>query len=315
MTAAPPPPSDPTPPPPPSRVLCLGEALVDLICDRPIDDLVEAERFVPRFGGVVANVAIVAARTGARIALAGGAGDDSWGEWLHDRLEDEGVDLSLFRLVGGAQTQIAITYMGNDAEPRYEVYGSALETVVHSLRDRVEPAVQDSGALFFSSNTLVEAGERDVTMRARELALELGRPVIYDPNIRLHRWSSRTEAAARTNACVPGALLVRTNAAEAELITREADPERAAAAILAAGARMVIVTRGPRGAILRGEMRADVPGVPVRALSTVGAGDVLTGLLLGKLALAGFYPPAVAAWLPQAVSESARACERWGALE
>jgi sugar/nucleoside kinase (ribokinase family) len=122
MTAAPPPPSDPAPPPPPSRVLCLGEALVDLICDRPIDDLAEAERFVPRFGGVVANVAVVAARTGARVALAGGAGDDSWGEWLHDRLEDEGVDLSLFRLVGGAQTQIAITYIGNDAEPRYEVY-------------------------------------------------------------------------------------------------------------------------------------------------------------------------------------------------
>jgi hypothetical protein len=42
---------------------------------------------------------------------------------------------------------------------------------------------------------------------------------------------------------------------------------------------------------------------------------VLTGVLLGKLELAAFYPPAVAAWLPLAVAESARTCERWGALD
>ena len=37
---------------------------------------------MPHFGGAVANVAVVAARIGARVALAGGAGEDPWGEWL-----------------------------------------------------------------------------------------------------------------------------------------------------------------------------------------------------------------------------------------
>ena len=151
-------------------------------------------------------------------------------------------------------------------------------------------------------------------MRARELMLELERPVIFDPNIRLHRWPSHAEAAASCNACVPGALLVRANAAEAALMTGEDDPERAALALVKAGARLVVITLGARGAILRGELRADVPGVPARVLSTIGAGDALTGLLLGRLALTGFYPPAVAAALPDAVEASARACERWGAL-
>ena len=50
-------------------------------------------------------------------------------------------------------------------------------------------------------------------------------------------------------------------------------------------------------------------------VSTVGAGDVLTGVLLARLANTGFYPPAVAASLPEAVEEAGRACERWGALE
>jgi fructokinase len=85
--------------PPPARVLCLGEALVDLIGERP-------DAFVPHFGGAVANVAVLAARAGGSAALAGGAGDDAWGQWLLDRLEHEGVDVSLFKLIEGSQTPL-----------------------------------------------------------------------------------------------------------------------------------------------------------------------------------------------------------------
>ncbi len=300
---------------PPSRTLCLGEPLVDLISERPIQRLVEADSFAVHFGGVVANVAVFAARAGARVALAGGAGADEWGRWLRNRLEDEGVDLSLFELVQGRQTPLAVVAVAPDGEASYRVYGGTVTGVVEAVGDRLEQAVRDSAALFISSNTLVGSDERDLTMRARELMLELERPVIFDPNVRLHRWSSKADAAASCNACVPGALLIRANETEAALITGEEDPERAALALVKAGARLVVITLGPRGAMLRGELRADVPGVPARVLSTIGAGDALTGLLLGRLALTGFYPPAVAAALPAAVQEAARACERWGALD
>jgi sugar/nucleoside kinase (ribokinase family) len=76
-----------------------------------------------------------------------------------------------------------------------------------------------------------------------------------------------------------------------------------------------VVTLGAQGALLRGDFRAEVPGLPVQVRSTIGAGDVLTGLLLAKLATSDFYPAAVAASLPEAVAASARACERWGALD
>ncbi len=303
-----------TTPRPEPAALCLGEALVDLICERKVVSLAEADAFVPHFGGAVANVAVFAARAGARVALAGGAGDDAWGRWVRDRLESEGVELSLFELIPGSQTPLAVVVVGEDGEPTYEIYGETIATVVHALESRVEEAVRASAALFISSNTLIGAEEREVTMRAREVALGLERPVIFDPNLRLHRWRSHADAAATANACVPGALLVRANDSEAALMTGEDDPERAALALLKAGARMVVITLGPDGAILRGELRAEVPGVPVDVVSTIGAGDALTGVLLAKLMLSGFYPPAVAAALREAVAESARACERWGAL-
>jgi fructokinase len=295
--------------------LCLGEALVDLICRHPVDDVAEADAFVPTFGGAVANVAVVAARHGARVALAGGAGQDSWGEWLRDRLEDEGVALDWFELVPGAPTPIALVTIDAAGEPSYQIYGDGIATVVHTLQSRVAEAVEASDALFFASNTLVGAAEREVTMEARKRALELERPVIFDPNLRLHRWPSRTEAAASANACVPGALLVRANLAEAALMTGEGDPERAASALVKAGARLVVISLGAGGALLRGELSADVAGPEVEVVSTVGAGDVLTGVLLARLAGTGFYPPAVAASLSEAVKEAGEACRRWGALE
>jgi fructokinase len=153
-------------------------------------------------------------------------------------------------------------------------------------------------------------------MRAREVALDLGRPVIFDANVRLHRWGSRADAAASANACVPGALLVRANRAEAELMTGESDPERAALALVKAGARMVVLTLGVEGAMLRGALRARVPGVARDTVrSTAGAGDAVTGTLLARLAMSGFYASSVAAALPEAVAAAAAACERWGAID
>lgn len=302
-------------PPPGAPTICLGETLVDFICERPLDDLAEADAFVPHFGGAGANVAVSAARHGAHVAMAGGVGDDPWGRWLRDRLAREGVELSLFALLAGAATPVSIVTVSPTGEPSYQIYGETIGSAVGRLADRVEDAMAGAAGLYFSSNSMVGAEEREVTMRAREVALALGRAVVFDPNLRLERWRSRAEAAAACNACVPGALLVRANAAEASVMTGEDDPDRAALALLKAGAQMVVLTLGPEGAILRGEIRLDVPGRPATVRSTIGAGDTLTGVLLARLATSGFYPAAVAAALPEAVAQSALACERWGALE
>jgi fructokinase len=299
----------------PLPVLCLGEALVDLVGEDRARPLPEISRFSPHFGGAAANVAVVAARLGARIALAGGSGDDAWGRWLRERLTFERVDISRFVLIEGRETPLAFVTVDADGEPTYHLRGSQDGMLAAALRGQVEEAIAGSAALFISTNTLVGDEERELTMRAREVALELERPVVFDANLRLHRWSSRTNAAASANACVHGALLVRANREEAELMTGEADPERAALALVKGGARLVVLTLGSEGAILRGALRAHADGVPSEVRNTAGAGDALTGTLLARLALSGFYTSSVAAALPEAVAAAAAACARWGALD
>jgi fructokinase len=297
------------------NLLCLGDAFVDLICERPVGSPAEADMFVPHFGGAVANVALMAARAGARVALAGGVGDDEWGRWLRDQLERSGVDLRHFKLIEDMATPLALATVDQAGAPSFRLYGETVATVVNALWGGVELAVEESGGLFITTATLVGEAERKLTMSARERALELEHPVIFDPNLRLHRWSSRADAAASANACVPGALLVRASAADARLMTGEDDLERAAVALRKGGARNVVITDGIRGAMLRGKIRLDVPGTPARVVSTIGSGNALVATLVARLQITGFYEPAIAAALKDAMAVAAQACERWGACD
>jgi fructokinase len=295
-------------------ILCLGEALVDLVCERPVESLAEARSFTPHFGGAMANVAVVAARHGAAVELAGGAGDDDWGRWLAERLAAERVGLRWFGLVSGAPTPLAFVTVDGAGEPSFLVYGAGLHSAIAGAAPHLPEALAACGALVFASNTLVSDDERAATLAARETALELGKPVIFDPNLRLSRWESPGRAASVCRECVPGAFLVKANREEARLLTGEVDPEAAAAGLLAAGAQHAVITLGADGALLRGSISADAPGSPADAIDATGAGDVLLGVLLAHLDRTGLYPPALAAALPVAVAEAARATEHWGAV-
>ena len=90
--------------------------------------------------------------------------------------------------------------------------GAAANVVVSAARaggrpapgGRAGEAVEATEALVFASNTLV-GPEREVMLRARERALELGRPVCFDPNLRLERWPSPEEAVAGARGCLEAA--------------------------------------------------------------------------------------------------------------
>lgn len=298
------------------RTLCVGETLVELVCEHAVASVAQARAFVPALGGGAAAVAVTAARRGADVALYGGAGDDPWGAWLRERLEAEGVDLRFFATLDGARTPVAFVTVDGDAQPTALDYGDDVGAVIADLGGRLAQAVDATDALLLSSATLAGEPERALTLAARERALQAGKPVVLDPDLRPARWRSAAAAAEVVGACVPGAFLVVCNADEARALTGEADAGVAAASLLAAGAAHVVITRGPEGALLRGgDVDRDVRGAPATPVAATGAGAAVTGVLLAALARTGFYPAALAAMLPDAVAAGARATERFAALD
>jgi len=296
-------------------VLCFGEAIIDLFCERPVASLAEADAFVPHCGGAPANAAVAAARCGARVSLAGGVGDDAWGDWLASRLSSHGVGLEWFERLPGFPTPLAFVLVNDAGEPDFIIYGEGIEAGVLSLEDRIEEAIAAHDAVLIGSNTMLGERERALTLRARELALAAGKHLLFDPNLRMRRWPDAAAARDLAGAALAGATLLKLNRAEAELLTGRADPAAAAERLVEMGARTVAVTLGADGALLRGAATADAPGVPARVVDTTGAGDVVTGVLAAALSNAGWEAQAAAGQLGFAVAAAARATESWGALD
>ena len=296
--------------------LFLGETLVDLICERPLESWSQADFFVPHCGGAPTNAAIVSARCGAQVALAGGVGDDHWGRWLEDRLRLERIDLRWWKRVPTVQTGVAFDVIDLLGVPDFLIYGQGIEPALEALEPELEAAVSASAGVELGSNTLVGARERALSLRARELALEAGKPLIIDVNLRLNRWDSPAQAVNVVRSLCAGALLVKVNREEAQLLSGESDPARGAETLCALlEARVVVVTLGAEGALVRGETRADTKGVAADVVDTTGAGDALLGVLIAALAASRFDPSAVARVLPLAVTIAARSTERYGAVD
>jgi sugar/nucleoside kinase (ribokinase family) len=293
----------------------VGESLVDLICERPVTSFAEVDAFVPHLGGAPTNVAVTAAREGAPVALAGGAGDDAWGRWLEARLRGEGIDLRFWRLLPGEETAVAFAVLDRHAVPEFLIYGDGIRAAMVACEPLLEKAVASSSAIVVGSNTMVGEAERRVTLRARELAIARGAHVLFDWNLRPQRWRDRDEAVATARAVCDGALLVKLNADEALLLTGEADPLRAAAAVTRLGCRLALVTLGRDGAVLRGEADATAAGVAASVVDTTGAGDTLMGVVLAALVSSGYDAAAAAAALQRAVERAARTTEHFGAIE
>ena len=297
-------------------IVCLGEGLVDLICEHPVASLADADSFRPHFGGALANVAVAAARAGGQAALAGAAGDDDWGRWLADRLEREGVDLRYFELLDDEQTPIAFATFDGDANPRFQIYGDAVEIAVASVAPHLDEVMQAATALVFGSTTLATGAERDVTLRARDLALEHGAKVCFDPNIRPNRWGGEVEpAAAASRELIDGSTLLRANRDEAMAIAQVDDPLEAAQRLADLGAELAVVTLGGEGAIVRGACEAELPTPQVEVVSTLGAGDALMGTLVAGLAARDWELDRADEALPAALDAAAQACTRWAALD
>jgi sugar/nucleoside kinase (ribokinase family) len=296
-------------------VLCLGESLVDLFCERPVASFAEADAFVPHSGGAPANAAVVATRCGARTSLGSAVGDDAWGNWLARRLRAEGVGLDWFSCLPELRTPLAFVVVNQQAEPDFVIYGDDIEAGLLSLEDRLEQAIAAHDAVLLGSNTLLGTRERALTLRARELALAAGKRVLFDPNVRVRRWADPREAVRIVSDVLQGATLLKVNRAEAQLLTGETDPGAGAQRLVDMGAGLVAVTLGPDGALLRGTVSAEAPGVLTDAVDTTGAGDVVTGVLVAALATSGYSAAAAAAALPAAVAAAARATEGWGAID
>jgi sugar/nucleoside kinase (ribokinase family) len=295
------------------RVVCLGEAIVDLICEKWLEPGEQAGPFVAHHGGAPANVAAVAAGNGVSTCLVGGVGSDRWGEWLLEGLARSGVETGWLVSVDGVQSPVAFATFDRLGEPTFEVYGEDIGPLMAASEPMLESALDGASALAIGTNTMVGDTEREVTRRAVAIARELSIPVLLDPNHRPGRWTDQQTGADFARELVGLSTLVKANRAEAELITGVAEPDGSAEAMLELGPEVVVITNGDGPVICRGSAWADFEPEPVDVVSPLGAGDAFLGSLIAGLDRCEWDLAKTGDLLREACAEAGRACRVWGA--
>jgi sugar/nucleoside kinase (ribokinase family) len=287
--------------------------MVDLVCERPVAYLGDADFFVPRPGGSLPNIAVSAARFGASVEMLGGAGDDEWGRWLRERIAAEGVGVDRFVLMPGAGTSHAFVSVDEHREPTFAFYGDEERPAAQAGGD-LDPALAGAaGVLVVGSDTLLGEAEREVTMRAAELGRERGWRVMCDPNVRPRRWADRDEMVRVIRALVAGATVVKLNESEVRALTGEGDVKSAAEALRELGPAAVVVTLGSRGALVVSEGGSQaVKAVEAEVVDATGAGDSVAGVITAGLA-AGVEPSGLPPVVEVAMRAAAAVVGTWGA--
>lgn len=257
-------------------------------------------------GGKGANQAVAAARLGAAVSMTGCCGDDEFGARLRAGLAAEGIGVTGLRAVPGVASGLAMITVDPAGENSIAVAAGA-----NGLAGDAEVAA----AFAKPCDVLVLSAEVPASVLGAALRRARADGVLTVLNL-----APVPDDAAGLLAECPDWLVVNAQEAAAVLggrapdatVTDEAARGRDAAAALAAelGRGHVVVTLGAAGAALAGPTgTAAVPGFPVTAVDTVGAGDAFVGAL--AVALASGLDPAAA--VTAACAAGAAAATRRGA--
>lgn len=257
------------------RVLSLGDLIEDIIVVAKKDPEVDTDniaRIYGRLGGAATNFAVWAAALGfdSHLLARVGRGDAvKYTKYLAKRNVtahlQEDKELETGRIV-------AIS--SDHGRTFYTDRGANLNLETHII-----PAEALGAAMFISGYTVLSIGTEG-TRKLIPWAQEHGMVVFVDPGsegfIEDYGVKYFTEAIEGADAILP-------NQREAELITGESDPSKAADALYKQFG-IVAITLGKDGAIVQNELgqtRIKAPRVKVN--DTTGAGDAFNAMLIRKL--------------------------------
>jgi sugar/nucleoside kinase (ribokinase family) len=289
-------------PDPSLDVLCIGNAIVDVIADTTDDFLDseglvkgtmrlieadEAERLYSHMGpahqvsgGSAGNTAAGVAALGGRAGFIGQVAPDQLGQFYRHDLTAAGVEFITPAADVGAPTARSMILVTPDGHRTMNTFLGAAQHLPASALD--EEQIRNSAIIYLEGYLWDPETPRYAMVRAIEVARAAGRKVAFTLSdifcVDRHRDGFNQLLDGRRID------ILFANQAEIEALAGVAHLETAVAAI-APKVDTLVVTRSEEGALaLRGSDRADVPAEPIAKLvDTTGAGDLFaSGFLVGE---------------------------------
>ena len=260
-------------------VLALGEAMIEFNQTRADDP----HTWLQGFGGDTSNMAIAAARVGARVGYLTRVGNDAFGRRLIDLWTQENVSTEAVAVDNEAPT--GVYFVSHDASGHAFSYLRA-----GSAASRMSPwslplaALRGTRVLHLSGiSQAISASACDACFAAIAIARAAGAQIAYDTNLRLKLWP-----VARARAIIVETLRMTDWALpgldDARHLFGTEDPERIVAGCHALGSANVVLKLGAEGCLAsNGRRRERVAGCRVASIDATGAGDCFDGAFIARI--------------------------------
>jgi 2-dehydro-3-deoxygluconokinase len=260
-------------------LVSIGEPMIEFNQTRAAEP-----SYLQGYGGDSSNMAIAAARSGARAAYVTRVGDDAFGRMFLELWKAEGVDTRGVAVDPRAPT--GVYFVTHDAHGHAFSYLRA-----GSAASRMEPGelplelVRTARYVHASGiSVAISASACDAVLAAFDAARAAGAKISFDANLRLKLWPlARARAVIGAAAAMADYFFPSVEDARALSGLEDIDAMLDWAHRL--GAKTVFLKLGAEGVVASdGAQRTRIPGIRVEVVDTTGAGDCFCGAVLARLA-------------------------------
>lgn len=304
------------------KILCIGEALIDMICTDTGTALSEGEHFLKKPGGAPTNVAAAIAALGGDVLLAAKVGDDPFGEHLVNVMKDFGVNTGHVMVDKTHFTTIAFVSLLSNGERDFVFNrGADGQLAIEEVRNI---SLRDCTVVHFGSATAFLPGNLQQTyVFLLEEARKNGVFISFDPNYRQLLFGDKQESFVEQSwPFIKRCHFFKVSDEEAMLLTKQSSVDGAVKVLKQGTSATFCITLGKEGTFLVHAQREEIiPTITVKSIDSTGAGDAFVGAMLYQLRnfrLEEIQALPFGHWrkmVANANKAGARTCEYMGAME
>ena len=304
------------------KILCIGEALIDMICTDTGSTLSEGEHFIKKPGGAPTNVAAAIAALGGDVVLAAKVGADPFGQQLVDVMEAFGVSTKWMLKDSSHFTTFAYVSLMAEGERDF-VFNRGADGQLSMTDIEGIDLAQYSIVHFGSATAFLPGPLQQAYLGLLHKAQSNNLLISFDPNYRHLLFKNEMESFTKQSwYFLRNCHFFKVSDEEAMLLTGASTLEEASSILAQKTPATFAITIGKEGALLvQGDIKTMVPGIPVKPIDTTGAGDAFVGAVLYQLrqyTVAEIQALPLNTWtkiIANANKAGARTCEYMGAME
>ncbi len=266
------------------KILCIGEALIDMICTDKGSSLSDGQHFVKKPGGAPTNVAAAIAALGGTVEMSAKVGKDPFGKHLIEVMNEFGIITdSIIQDEKNFTTFAFVSLMENGERDFY--FNRGADGMLND-DDVRKIDISSFGIAHFGSATGFLPGPLQSTYKNMlDKANDHGLFVSFDPNYRHLLFSHDQELFIQKSwEFIEKCSFFKVSDEEAFMLTRKSSVEEAAAVFAKKSNAVFAITLGKDGTLLGFQKETlIIPSIEITPVDTTGAGDAFVGAVLFQL--------------------------------